>query len=154
MTDRKDNQNELKLSWSDVESDVLALAEKIKQDYQPEVVVIIAEGGWVPGRLLKKYLSAQYFSFGCNNYDQNDKKLSAVEIYQSVPAEKINGRKVLIFDEVADSGETLEAVVSEIKKYQPSILKSAVLYLKNKSIFQPDYWLKNVGKTWLVYPWE
>lgn len=144
-----------KYSWDEFLADVKVLADKIKADFSPEVVIAIAEGGWVPGRILKNHIKAEYFSIGCRHHDENYGEMEEVAIYQEVDKNNIAGKKVLILDEICDSGKTLEKVSKIIHDMNPNEVRSAVLHVRHSSIFIPDYFLeKKSNDNYIVYPWE
>jgi hypoxanthine phosphoribosyltransferase len=57
---------------------------------------------------------------------------------------KIN-KHTLVVDDICDTGETLKNIVAGY---------SATLHYKKTAIFTPDFYSKEVGTEWLVYPWE
>lgn len=57
---------------------------------------------------------------------------------------KIN-KHTLVVDDICDTGETLKNIVSGY---------TATLHYKPTAIFTPDFYSKEVGTEWIVYPWE
>ena len=57
---------------------------------------------------------------------------------------KIN-KDTLVVDDICDSGETLKNMVSGY---------TATLHYKKTAVFTPDFYAKEVGSEWIVYPWE
>ena len=57
---------------------------------------------------------------------------------------KIN-KHTLVVDDICDTGETLKNIVSGY---------TATLHYKPTAVFTPDFYAKEVGSEWLVYPWE
>jgi hypoxanthine phosphoribosyltransferase len=57
---------------------------------------------------------------------------------------KIN-KDTLVVDDICDSGETLKKTVAGY---------TATLHYKKTAIFTPDFYSKEVGTEWIVYPWE
>ena len=65
-----------------------------------------------------------------------------------MPNFDINKRKILIVDDISDSGQTL-------KSYKMQGHTTATLDVRNTTITKPDFycnWLENTD--WVVYPWE
>jgi len=142
-------------SWEEFERDVKTLADKVKIDYSPDVVIAIAEGGWVPGRIIKNHIKADYFSIGCRHHDENYGEMEEVQVYQEIDKKNIAGKKVLIIDEICDSGKTLKKVCEILKRMNPSEVRSAVIHVRHSSSFTPDYFLeKKSNDNYIVYPWE
>jgi xanthine phosphoribosyltransferase len=65
-----------------------------------------------------------------------------------------NVKKVLIVDDISDSGDTLQVVMNELKsKYKNVEFKSATLFYKKTSIYEPDFWINETTK-WIEFFWE
>ena len=65
----------------------------------------------------------------------------------------IKDKTVLVVDDVADSGRTLQLAVELIKLYGPKEVRTAALYIKPKSIIIPDFYAAETD-LWIVFPWE
>ena len=142
------------LSWNQVLEQIKELGLKIKKDnFKPDILIGMIRGGLVPTRMLSKEL-------GCNDiyclrvrYVKKGKERTRnVRIIHGLNVDLTNN-KVLIVDEIADSGETLRLVTDYIKFFNPSEIKTAVIHLKETSKFNPDYFLVKVNK-WVNYPWD
>ena len=67
------------------------------------------------------------------------------------------GDRVLLVDDMVDSGHTLEAVYKELPKRFPHLaaLKTAVLWWKACSVFKPDYFVEHLpDNPWIHQPFE
>ena len=65
----------------------------------------------------------------------------------------VRGKKVLVVDEVADTGKSLRLVRSHLKEEGATEVKIATIYYKPWSIVVPDYYEKETS-LWIVFPWE
>ncbi|MDH5460269.1 MAG: phosphoribosyltransferase family protein, partial [Candidatus Bathyarchaeota archaeon] len=65
----------------------------------------------------------------------------------------VAGKKVLIVDEVADTGKSLKLVKEHVIKEGAAEVKVATVYYKPWSIIMPDYYEKETSR-WVVFPWE
>ena len=130
------------------------LFEKITEDgFYPDVIVGIARGGWIPARLLADfYGNRRTANIKIEFYDNTSKATEDPVITQEI-SENVEGKVVLVVDDVADSGKSLVAAVEHIKQMKPAELRTATLYYKKHSIIQPDYYIKET-QAWIVYPWE
>jgi hypoxanthine phosphoribosyltransferase len=63
------------------------------------------------------------------------------------------GLKVLVVDDVSDSGNSLIEVKKYVLEKGVSAVKIATLHHKPWSLFKPDYYAEEVDK-WIIYPWE
>jgi hypothetical protein len=68
----------------------------------------------------------------------------------SIPVAK---KKVLIVDDVADSGNSLKVVKEHVLQQGAETAKVATLYYKPWSVVKPDYYEKETSK-WIVFPWD
>ena len=125
----------------------------IEEEYFPEIIVGIARGGWIPARLLADfYGNRRTANIKIEFYDNTSRATENPIITQEI-SENVEGKAVLIVDDVADSGKSLEAAIEHIKSKKPNEIKSATLYYKKHSIIKPNYFIKDT-EAWIVYPWE
>jgi hypoxanthine phosphoribosyltransferase len=54
-------------------------------------------------------------------------------------------KDTLVVDDICDTGETLKNTIG---------MYTATLHYKPTAIFTPDFYSKEVGTEWIVYPWE
>lgn len=143
------------LSWDDIIAMSLRLGEKIKSSgFEPDVLIGIARGGLVPLRILSDYFNnGEILIFNVKLYKDIGTSGEEVRFVQKVE-HKLNGKKILVVDDVADKGITLKTVVDYITNIlSPDEVKVATLHYKPWSVFKPDYYIEEV-KEWIVYPWE
>jgi hypoxanthine phosphoribosyltransferase len=65
----------------------------------------------------------------------------------------VKNKKVLIVDDVADTGKSLALVNAHLKKKGASDVKIATIYYKPWSIVIPDYFGRKTSH-WIIFPWE
>lgn len=66
----------------------------------------------------------------------------------------ISGKKVLIIDDITDTGETLRLAVDYVQSLNPSEIRTAVLQHKTCSAFIPDFYAQKIIRwRWIIYPW-
>lgn len=143
------------VSWNAVHDLARLLARKVAASgYQPDIIVAIGRGGWVPGRILSDFLDQMNLtSFKIEHY-RNTLKMKAARVRYPLAAD-VAGRHVLLVDDVADSGETFALALAHLnRRGAPSEVRSAVLHYKTSSPYVPDYYAKKVVKwRWIIYPW-
>ncbi|MBL7159217.1 phosphoribosyltransferase [Candidatus Microgenomates bacterium] len=141
-------------SWDEMGSLCFALAQKIlksKQNY--DRLVALAKGGLTWSRTLVDYLKIPKIStFQIKFYKGLGKTKNRPIIVQSLPA-TIEGEKILVFDDVADSGETLKTAKEYLKMCGAKSVCSATLFIKSWVKTKPDFY---AGKTdaWIIFPHE
>ncbi len=142
------------LSWQDVYNLTLQLSERIvNSGYVPDVIVGIARGGWIPARILSDVLYASTLqNIRIEYYTDVGAKGKEPQITQPLTG-SMKGKKILLVDEVADTGDTLHHALEHVKVLGASNVRSAVLHYKPSSSVIPDYFMVETS-SWLVYPWE
>lgn len=142
-----------KISWQKADAMCARLAAKVKRSFRPDALVGISRGGLVPLRLLSDYLNVRSVGVvGVKFYSAPGKTKAQPIVTQQLNI-AVKGKKVLVVDDVADSGRTLALVVAMVKKRGAKVVKTAALHYKRSSIVKPDFFVKETDK-WIVYPWE
>jgi hypoxanthine phosphoribosyltransferase len=143
------------VTWRDQERLAKVLAKKIKASgYRPDLVIAIGRGGYIPARILcDLLLLSPLTSVKVEHWGMAAEKKEEVVIRFPLCAD-IQGKRVLIVDDVTDTGDTIQAVVDYVKGLGPAEVRTAVLQHKEASTFVPEYYAEvcPVWK-WIVYPW-
>ncbi|MBO8181470.1 MAG: phosphoribosyltransferase [Archaeoglobus sp.] len=142
------------LSWDQIYDLCLKLSSAIKKSgFKPDALVAIGRGGWIPGRLISDFLGIrELYSIKAEYWDVAETRDQAV-ITQPINVD-VNGKKLLVIDDVADTGKTLNVVVSHLRKVGAAEVRTAVLQYKKTSEFSPDYAAQILKRwVWVVYPW-
>ncbi len=150
----KDFRCEL-ISWRRVHLLARQLAFMINGDnFQPDVIVAIARGGYVPARILCDFLDVNTLaSIRVEHYLPGASKQKIARLTDPLAID-IKGKNVLVVDDVNDTGDTLEVAVQHLKEFSPTDVRVAVLNQKITSDFRPDYFAHRIIKwRWLIYPW-
>jgi len=122
--------------------------------FQPDIIVAIGRGGYVPARILSDYLDIMNLaSFKIEHYLGAQKK-GVAAIRYSLP-EEVEGRRVLLVDDVSDSGDTFSVAHDHVyERIHPDEIKTAVLHHKIVSSYEPDFYAEKVMQwRWIIYPW-
>jgi hypoxanthine phosphoribosyltransferase len=143
------------ITWEEVYSLCRRLVRKLrKANFRIDIIVAIARGGFIPGRLLSDMLDIHDLtSFKIEHYQGAYKQHEAFVKYP-LNAD-INGRNVLLLDDVCDSGDTFAVGVEHIRHCGTvNEMHTAALHLKTVSKFIPDFYAEEVSEwRWLIYPW-
>jgi hypoxanthine phosphoribosyltransferase len=142
------------LTWEDVYNLTLRLSERIvKSGFKPDVIVGIARGGWIPARILSDVLFAETLqNIRIEYYSDVGKRGREPKITQPITG-TMEGKSVLLVDEVADTGDSLFHAIEHVNALGAGDVKSAVLHFKPWSRVAPDYFMVKT-ESWTVYPWE
>lgn len=119
-----------------------------------DVIVGIARGGFPPGRLLCDFLNIKTLTaIQIRHYTGGGQQKEEVEISDPINI-NLKGKKVLIVDDVNDSGETLKVAVDHIKKNEVDHVKTAVLHEKESTSLNADFAGGYLSEwKWLIYQW-
>ncbi len=120
----------------------------------PDLVVAIGRGGYVPGRLICDFLLlSNLTSMKIEHYTRAADMQPEARIRFPIPVD-ISGKKVLIVDDVTDTGDTLILAVDYVQSLRPADVRIAVLQHKTCSSFVPDFYAQKIIKwRWIIYPW-
>jgi hypoxanthine phosphoribosyltransferase len=142
-------------SWDQVYDMTLGLAFNVRSSsFKPELIVGISRGGWIPGRLLSDLLvDVRTANVKIEYYDGFVNRRRVPTVTQQLSAEELSGKKVLVVDDIVDSGESLKVAVMHINDKGASVVRTATMYYKPSSTFRPDFYAcETTG--WVVFPWE
>lgn len=141
-------------TWNQIYSMLLELAEKIRKNgFTPDIIVGVSRGGWPPARVLSDLLgNANLANVRAEFYLGVAETKGEPTLTQPVSME-VDGKKVLVVDEVADTGKSLKLVKEHIIEKGATEVRIATVYYKPWSIVKPDYYEKETSN-WIVFPWE
>ena len=133
---------------------LLSLAGKIlKSKFAPDVIIGVARGGWIPARVLCDLLSVPVLaSVGIEFYTDLGQTGRRPRLTQPLTVVVLD-KKVLLVDEVADTGESLKLAKKQVAKEGAKEVRTVTMYTKPWSIIEPDYHEKKTS-SWIVFPWE
>jgi uncharacterized protein len=143
------------LTWSDFGTGSRELATEIAASgFVPDLVLSIARGGLPIGGVLGYALDVKNCAaINVEFYSGIGQRMAVpVVLPPTPPLIDLAGLKVLLADDVADSGETL-ALVAELVRPNVAELRSAVLYTKPRSTFVPDFSWRRTDR-WIAFPWS
>jgi len=131
------------------------LGEKIKKSgFIPDCLLGISRGGlWVVRTLADFFDIKDVHIIRVVYYRDVKSTQNKPNLIQDVNEKHLKNKKLLIVDDVSDTGGSFDFTVNLIKKKGISNFKTAVLHYKPWSIFKPDYFIEEIDK-WIIYPWE
>jgi len=142
------------VSWAELERLVGDLAERVRGEH--DVMLAITRGGLVPAGILAYALGIRNILIAAVAYYDDEGRPGPEPLFLQFPADPLLvGRRVLIVDEVWDSGTTIHAVAERVRRAggQPT---TAVLHYKPGRSTVPDEPDHHVVTTdrWVVYPFK
>lgn len=140
------------LSWQQFHQVCFQTAKKIiSQNLKIERLVAISRGGLVSSRLFSDYLNLPISPFTIISYTSFGKHYKP-KIVEDLKVD-IKGEKILLVDEVADSGETFLVALNYLRKFKPAKIWTTAPFIKNKSKYRPDFWQQKTDK-WIIFPYD
>ncbi len=146
------------VSWNDIERWSKDIVRKVKESgYNPEIVIGLARGGLVPARLMADYLNIKdLYAVKTEHWGVTATPDGQAKLAQGLQVD-ISGKRVLVVDDITDTGQSLKLAVSHIEAQNPEIIKTATLLHITHSKYVPDYYSEEVPEenwTWFIFPWN
>lgn len=141
-------------TWFQMEQLIFSIAEKIISNSQQfDRVITLSKGGWPMARPLIDYLQiSDVASIGVQSYTGINEHTKRPELYQDLLLD-ISGENILLFDDVADTGESLAFVKEHLEKKGVSSVTCATLFYKQHSKIIPEYY-GVLTADWIIFPYE
>ena len=142
----------LNYTWDQQFKDTETICSQIEKDeFQPNVIVGISRGGLIPGVMMSHKLNVPFKPVHASTRD-----FPHWENYLPRPTDK----KILIVDDICDSGETFEKLSNYIKENinHECDVRFMSLWGNNESEFEPHYFVNEVAKftkpVWIEFAHE
>ncbi|WP_104722469.1 phosphoribosyltransferase [Helicobacter mesocricetorum] len=136
-------------SYESFKADMKALVCKL--DFNPDGIVAISRGGLTMAHFLGIALDLRkVYTINATSFvDRVRQELQVCNI-----PELGGSSRILIVDEIIDSGASMERVLKVLKSINPNIeFKTAVIFAKKNAKIQPDYFIQE-AKGWIEFFWE
>lgn len=142
-------------SWEQMGKLIFELGKQIiKTGKKYDWIISIAKGGWTWSRTLADYLNMDNVASVKAKLYTDIGKRQLFSLEQELPAAvNIKDKKVLLFDDVTDSGKTLKKVKDYLIKKGAINITTASLFYKPKSVLKPDFFSFKTS-AWIVFPHE
>ncbi len=154
-----DDGKHLYVSWDAYHRLIEKLAIQVWQSgWAFDQILCLARGGMRPGDVLSRVFDKPLAIMSTSSYRAEAGTIQGrldIARYITMPQGELAGR-VLLVDDLADSGVTLKAVVERLRA-MPAIteLRSAVIWTKAVSSYQPDYTVEHLPTSpWIHQPFE
>src|SRR6201993_4311352 len=143
------------MTWSDLGDGARSLAEAVAADgFVPDIILGIARGGLLVAGAIGYALGVKNtFTMNVEFYTGVDERLEMPMLLPPVPdLVDFAEQRVLIADDVADTGATL-ALVKDFCQGKVAEVRCAVLYEKPRSTVKCDYVWRRTDR-WITFPWS
>jgi hypothetical protein len=137
--------------WDEMRRDVNTLCRDITLDkFDPQVLVGLSRGGLTPGVMMSHWMQKPFKPIKTSLRDYPE--------WEDYLPKKTDDR-VLIVDDICDSGETFQRISDFIKERGVGVeVRFASLWWNNECDFEPHYYVQECAKDtegiWIHFPWE
>jgi hypoxanthine phosphoribosyltransferase len=143
------------MSWELFEE----LSQKVAQNiiesgFHPDIIVGLARGGWVLSRVLCDHLAVKdLLSLKVEHWGITATPDGKAQIKYPFKID-LTGKKLLIVDDITDTGESMIVAINYIKELNPRETRTAALRHIQGSKYTPDYYGDEITWRWVVFPWN
>jgi uncharacterized protein len=150
----------LHISWDEYHRSIESLAAQIHQSqWGFDRIVCLARGGLRVGDILSRIFQQPLAILAASSYSgDGQKERGKLEIANQITmtGDRL-GSRILLVDDLVDSGVTLHQTIGWLKDRYPEIgqLKTAVIWYKSCSVYIPDYYVSHLpNNPWIHQPFE
>ena len=139
-------------SYDEFAIDAKKMAKQIKDEFDPEVILAVARGGLTLGHSLAVALeNRNLFTLNSIHYEDTN-KLDTIQIFNVPDLSKYT--KILLVDDIIDSGESMVEIKRELLKRYPNLdIKIATVFYKEKALLLPEFKVKE-AHYWVEFFWD
>lgn len=145
------------LTWHDVEELITKVVMQLNTPY--DALLLVTRGGIVPGGMIAEALKMKELLTASVVFQHGPGVRAELSWprFQQFPADTLlEGKKILVVDNIWDRGRTIVTVKSRVQG-SGGMPETAVLHWKQRqSLFeneQPDYYAE-LTDDWIHYPWQ
>ncbi len=140
------NRARSRLGWKMFENRSRVLADRIRKDFSPDLIVGIVRGGLVPTRVMSSLLGVK------GVHTVNVKKQGEKRVMVGSVPQDLKGKRVLLVEDMLETGRSL-IVAKQALERRGAQVKTLAYYIQPHSEIIPDYHL-GVVKKGVKFPWE
>jgi hypoxanthine phosphoribosyltransferase len=147
--------NKQHLTWTQIEDLAIRLADRLPLKY--DVMLVITRGGMVPACIVSERLNLRNILVAAVMFYTGQEHTLDKPIFLQFPADPLlNDKRVLIIDDVWDSGRTIMAVRERVIDAGGTPETAVLHYKPNRTRYsdvRPDFFVDETD-AWVVYPWD
>lgn len=142
----------LPISWKHYHQSAQKLAAAIlTRDGSSDEIVAISRGGLTLGHLLSDLLRIPISTITIQSY--TDIQTAGVATLTAKLANSIKNKRILLVDDVSDTGKTLKRAIKYLHHAGAKSVTSVTMFYKPHSVYRPDYFAKETTR-WILFPYE
>jgi len=141
-------------SWDYFYQLCLELGDKVKgSGFMPEILLGVSRGGLIPLRILSDLFENAVVATVKVEFYEDVAKTGQEPRLTQPPSVDIRGKRVLLVDDVADTGKSLSLLKGRLEEEGVAGLRIATVYYKPWSLLKPHYSVRDTKK-WIIFPHE
>ncbi len=141
----------LEVSWEMFGELSRAVALRVAREYDPEVVVGIARAGVIPGAVIASILRLDFHSMLVTRKEGAEQVRERPAILSAAPT-GLAGRRVLLVDEIATSGDTFRLALAAVRDAGPAEVRTATAFIRPGG-YRPTWYALETDET-IIFPWD
>lgn len=150
---------DLNVSWKEyIELNEQLIAMVAKSEWSFDCLLCLSRGGMRPGDFFSRVYDKPLGVLATSSYRENAGKTQGqLDISKNITGLSTLKGKVLLVDDMVDSGVTIKAVIEHLKVQFPEIteIRVAVLWHKSHSVLKPDWAVQYLDNNpWIHQPFE
>jgi xanthine phosphoribosyltransferase len=132
-------------------NDTNSLIKKVKE-FKADAIIGVARGGLTLAHAMAEGMDIREVQTIRTEFYDKTCKRDSLSIFGECSFKNL--KRVLVVDDISDSGETLKAVMKSLIDTNTHIeFKSATLFYKKTSVYEPHFWI-NEADEWIEFFWE
>jgi uncharacterized protein len=145
-------------TWADVDRWADRVADAVRaRGTVPTTIVGLTRGGWVPARLLADRLGVKrVVSLRAQHWGVTATPDGRAQLAEGLSG-RVAGERVLVVDDITDTGESLALAVTHVRAAAPRSVESATFLHIAHSKYTPTYYAEEIPRdawVWVVFPWN
>ncbi len=145
------------VTWKEIETWCENINKKMLNDFNPDTIIGMSRGGLVPARIIADMLVLkELYAIKTEHWGLTATSDGKASLKYGLNV-SIEGKKVLIVDDITDTGQSMKLAHDYAMEQKPAELKTATLLHIGHSTFEPDYYSDFVDDsqwTWFIFPWN
>ena len=140
----------LDLDWAMFGELCRALALKVARDYDPDIILGIERAGVIPAAVIASILDVDFYTLKIGRRGEEQVR-QRPEVFSAVPPQ-VQGRRILIVDEITTSGDTMRLALAAVRGAHPEEVRTATSFARTTG-YQPDYSALTMDAE-VIFPWD
>lgn len=141
-------------TWNQIYAMLVRQAGKIRcSGFNPDVIVGVTRGGWIPARILSDLLGVSELATVRVEFYLNIAETRSNPVLKQSVSLEMTGKNALLVDDVADTGKSLLLAREHLQQKGAAEVRVATVYRKPLSVIIPDFYEKET-QVWVFFPWD